>query len=379
MIGRFVRATALPVSASGDAARARTRAGVSFAASLRFDDVSHSVDGTAILKGITLEAAPGEVLCLLGPSGSGKTTMLRIAAGIERQTGGRLLLNGREIAGPTRFVAPERRGIGLMFQDFALFPHMTILDNVRFGLSALNGGAAKREALSALARVGLDHIADSYPHMLSGGEQQRIALARALTPRPSVLLMDEPFSGLDSRLKDVVRTDTLQILRESRATAIIVTHDAEEAMRLGDRIALIKDGALVQVGTAAELYGRPANLFAAGFFSELNLIDGEALGGRIVTPLGPVADTTLSDGTLFTVALRLTGVRLNERPNGVFGRIVARRFLGGVDLLTVAIEGLDAPLRSRMRAGSVPENLQDVVVSIDPQDVIVFAKASGDR
>ncbi|MCD2471195.1 ABC transporter ATP-binding protein [Jiella sp. MQZ9-1] len=374
-----MRATALPVSASGDAARARTRAGVSFAASLRFDDVSHSVDGTAILKGITLEAAPGEVLCLLGPSGSGKTTMLRIAAGIERQTGGRLLLNGREIAGPTRFVAPERRGIGLMFQDFALFPHMTILDNVRFGLSALNGGAAKREALSALARVGLDHIADSYPHMLSGGEQQRIALARALTPRPSVLLMDEPFSGLDSRLKDVVRTDTLQILRESRATAIIVTHDAEEAMRLGDRIALIKDGALVQVGTAAELYGRPANLFAAGFFSELNLIDGEALGGRIVTPLGPVADTTLSDGTLFTVALRLTGVRLNERPNGVFGRIVARRFLGGVDLLTVAIEGLDAPLRSRMRAGSVPENLQDVVVSIDPQDVIVFAKASGDR
>src|SRR5690606_35249804 len=161
--------------------------------------------------------------------------------------------------------------IGLVFQDFALFPHLTILDNVRFGLTALSRDEGRREAMIALSRVGLDHYADRYPHVLSGGEQQRVALARAIAPRPAVLLMDEPFSGLDSRLRDSIRAETLEILRHSRATAVIVTHDAEEAMRLGDRIALLRGGLLVQVGTAEELYSRPADMFAAGFFSEINI------------------------------------------------------------------------------------------------------------
>ena len=357
----------------------RTSAGVSFAARLAFENVSHSVGSARILRNIDLAAEPGEILCLLGPSGSGKTTMLRIAAGIERQSEGRLMLNGREVAGANAFVPPERRGIGLMFQDFALFPHMTIAENVRFGLTAMSRDSARGEARLALERVGLSHAADAYPHTLSGGEQQRVALARALSPRPQVLLMDEPFSGLDSRLKDVVRTDTLQILRESRATAIIVTHDAEEAMRMGDRIALLRDGRIVQTGTAAELYSRPADLFAAGFFSELNVISGVVRGGLVVTPLGIVGDSKKPDGTQMTVALRLTGLRLDERDAGVSGRIVARRFLGGVDLMTVAIEGIDEPLRSRLRAGTVPEGTRDVAVSIDLQDVIVFEKTPNDR
>ena len=357
----------------------RTSAGVSFAARLAFENVSHSVGSTQILRDIDLAAEPGEILCLLGPSGSGKTTMLRIAAGIERQSEGRLVLNGREVAGPNAFVPPERRGIGLMFQDFALFPHLTIAENVRFGLTAMSRDSARAEAKLALERVGLTHAADAYPHTLSGGEQQRVALARALSPRPQVLLMDEPFSGLDSRLKDVVRTDALQILRESRATAIIVTHDAEEAMRMGDRIALLRDGRIVQTGTAAELYSRPVDVFAAGFFSELNVISGTVRGGLVITPLGIVGDSTKPDGTPMTVALRLTGLRLDENYAGVRGRIVTRRFLGGVDLMTVAIEGIDEPLRSRLRAGSVPEGTRDVAVSIDLQDVIVFEKTPNDR
>ena len=365
-------------SATPQSAR-RTSAGVSFAARLAFENVGHSVGSAQILRNIDLAAEPGEILCLLGPSGSGKTTMLRIAAGIERQSEGRLLLNGREVAGPNAFVPPERRGIGLMFQDFALFPHMTIAENVRFGLTAMSRDSASAEARLALERVGLTDAADAYPHTLSGGEQQRVALARALSPRPQVLLMDEPFSGLDSRLKDVVRTDTLRILRESRATAIIVTHDAEEAMRMGDRIALLRDGRIVQAGTAAELYSRPVDLFAAGFFSELNIISGTVRGGRVVTPLGVVGDSAKPDGTQMTVALRLTGLRLDERDAGVPGRIVARRFLGGVDLMTVAIEGVEEPLRSRLRAGSVPEDKSDVAVSIDLQDVIVFEKTPSDR
>ena len=238
--------------------RARVTAGVSFAAKLAFENISHSFGPDAeTLNDVTLTAEPGEVLCLLGPSGSGKTTLLRIAAGIEIQRAGRVLLNDREIAGPAVFVPPEQRSIGLVFQDFALFPHLSILDNVRFGLTALSREEARREAMISLERVGLQSYASSYPHVLSGGEQQRVALARALAPRPAVLLMDEPFSGLDSRLKDSVRAETLSILRQSRATAIVVTHDAEEAMRMGDRIALLKDGRLKQSGRAEELYMRP--------------------------------------------------------------------------------------------------------------------------
>ena len=252
----------------------RVTAGVTFAARLSFENISHAFSPNAgTLRDVTLSAEPGEVLCLLGPSGSGKTTLLRIAAGIESQTTGRVLMNDREIAGPSVFLPPEKRSIGLVFQDFALFPHLTILDNVRFGLTALSREESRREAMIALSRVGLEDYAASYPHVLSGGEQQRVALARALAPRPSVLLMDEPFSGLDSRLKDSVRAETLDILRHSRATAIVVTHDAEEAMRMGDRIALLKNGRLVQVGKAEELYQRPVDLFAAGFFSELNVFE----------------------------------------------------------------------------------------------------------
>ena len=277
--------------------QARRTAGVTFAARLTFENIRHSYHGKETIKGVSLTAEPGEVLCLLGPSGSGKTTLLRIAAGIETQSHGRLLLNGQEIAGPGLYVPPEKRGIGLMFQDFALFPHMTILDNVRFGLTALPKDEAVAEARLALERVGLSRYADNYPHALSGGEQQRVALARALAPRPGVLLMDEPFSGLDSRLKDTIRADTLAILRETRATAIVVTHDAEEAMRMADRIALLRDGQLVQVGSADDLYRRPQDLFTAAFFSEINEFDSVVEGGCAETPLGSATSARQAAGT----------------------------------------------------------------------------------
>jgi iron(III) transport system ATP-binding protein len=175
---------------------------------------------------VSLDIEPGEVVCLLGPSGCGKITLLWIAAGVERPSGGRVLIDNQEAAGFDRFVPPGKRGVGLLFQDFALFPHLSILDNVAFGLKSLSRSEAEAEAYVALESVGLGHYAAEYPHILSGGEQQRVALARAIAPRPRVLLMDP-------QLRETMREETLAILHKTRATSIIVTHDAEEAMRMG--------------------------------------------------------------------------------------------------------------------------------------------------
>ncbi|WP_274424459.1 ABC transporter ATP-binding protein [Chelativorans sp. YIM 93263] len=358
-----------------EAKRSGVTAGVTFAARLGFERISHRFSGDQqILKDVTLTAEPGEVLCLLGPSGSGKTTLLRIAAGIETQSGGRVLLNEREIAGPNAFVPPEERSIGLVFQDFALFPHLTILDNVRFGLTALSREESKREAMIALSRVGLEPYAKAYPHVLSGGEQQRVALARALAPRPAVLLLDEPFSGLDSRLKDSVRAETLAILRQSRATAMVVTHDAEEAMRLGDRIALMKEGRLIQAGTAEELYLQPADLFVAGFFSELNLFDGRVVAGMAETPVGRFAALGRADGDSVTVAVRLSGFDITEAAGDVEARVVSRRFLGVVELLELAVPGAEELVRARVRCGQLPPGIRDIWLNVRHSDVLVFER-----
>ena len=367
-----------PTRGKGARAKAtRGKAAVTFAARLTFEDVSRSFGDTTALDHVSLDVAPGEVLCLLGPSGCGKTTLLRIAAGVERPTGGRVLLDELEVAGPNRFVPPERRGVGLMFQDYALFPHLTILDNVAFGLRSLSRAEAKAEALAALQRVGLAHYASEYPHILSGGEQQRVALARAIAPRPSVVLMDEPFSGLDSRLRESMREETLAILHETHATAIIVTHDAEEAMRMGDRVALLRKGRVVQTGSALDLYRAPKDILAARTFSDLNEIAARVERGSASTPLGRFAADGLADGADAIVCVRQRGVRLLEAGQGLPGRVRDARFLGDVALVEVAVQGLDAPLLARVRESDVPPQGAEVGVSVDRGAVLVFPADNG--
>jgi iron(III) transport system ATP-binding protein len=352
------------------------KAGSVSASRLAFEGIRHAYHGKETLADVSLTAEPGEVLCLLGPSGSGKTTLLRIAAGLEAQSHGRVVIDGREVSGPSLFLPPEKRGVGLMFQDFALFPHMTVLDNVRFGLTGLSPKAAAAEASEALARVGLSHHAEKYPHALSGGEQQRVALARALAPRPGVLLMDEPFSGLDSRLKDRVRADTLDILKDSRATAIVVTHDAEEAMRMADRIVLLQDGRVVQIGTPDELYRRPKTLFAAGFFSEVNEFCGAVKDGSVLTPIGTVPAGGIAEGRDVSIAVRLTDMRLDAQEGTAAARVVSRRFLGAADLFLLGVPGIDEPIRARVPAGSLPAGINDVFIRVSAEDILVFEKAS---
>jgi iron(III) transport system ATP-binding protein len=351
----------------------RGTTGAAIPAELTFEAVVQRFGDLNALDGISLSIAPGELVCLLGHSGCGKTTLLRIAAGVEFPTSGRVLMDGREVTGPHAFVAPEERGIGLMFQDYALFPHLTVLQNVAFGLRALPVDQVEHAARRALSRVGLDRAASEYPHTLSGGEQQRVALARSIAPRPGVLLMDEPFSNLDRRMRDAVRDETVAILREIGATTIVVTHDPEEAMRIADRIVLMRSGTIIQHGSAEDLYLRPADLFAARFFCDFNEVEAVAEGGRVSTPVGVFPASHLPDGTAAVVCIRPQGIRL--RPPGFClpARVLSRRFLGEVELVHVAVQGLDRPLQARLRTATPTTPGHDVGVDVDPHEVLVFA------
>jgi len=295
----------------------------------------------AALRGVSFHAAPGEILCLLGSSGCGKSTLLRLIAGLEVADGGSIRMDGVALSDADTFVPPEQRGVGLVFQDYALFPHLSLLDNVAFGL---RGARAARQAAAraALARVHLEERAASFPHMLSGGEQQRVALARALAPRPRLLLMDEPFSNLDRGLRESVRAETIALLREEGITAIIVTHDPEEALRIADRIVLMRAGAVEQDAGPETLYCRPASLYAARFFGELIELGGEVGNGRVNTPLGTFDARGLPEGQQAIVALRPHHLRLAA--DGIAASVQARTFLGPAVQLRLGVAGLAAPL-----------------------------------
>lgn len=348
------------------------RASIVIPASLSFEGVTRRFDGKEAVSNVSFTAGNGEVICLLGASGCGKSTLLRLAAGIEVPDEGRILLDGKEIAGPNRFVGPEDRGIGLVFQDYALFPHLDAVENTRFGLTDLNKREALEVADAALRRVGLGERLRAYPHELSGGEQQRVALARAVVPRPRVLLMDEPFSNLDRRMRDQVREQTITVLRETGATALIVTHDPEEAMRIADRIALMRDGKLVQIGPSRNIYQHPVDIEAARFFCDLNEITVRVKDGRIETPLGAFAAPGKQDGDRAILALRPQSIRLNRSGCGLAGRVLALRYIGEVSLVELVVQGLDTPLRARLSEAEGLKPGMDVGVEVRLGEALVF-------
>ncbi len=354
----------------------RARAAATFAARLTFDAVERRFGDVFALKGVSLDIEPGEVVCLLGPSGCGKTTLLRIASGIERPTAGRVLINDREVAGPARFEPPEARNVGLMFQDFALFPHLTILQNVAFGLRSLPAEEAAREARAVLARVGLERYAESYPHILSGGEQQRVALARAIVPRPSVMLMDEPFSGLDVQLRESMQEETLGLLRETRATCMIVTHHPEEAMRLGDRIAVMQRGRIIQLGKAEELYHHPNELFVARLFSEVNEVPCRVENGAVRTPVGTFPAPGIANGGRVILCLRHRGIQVKPAGQGLPGRILQMKFLGDVGRVEIAVQGFQAPIKARVHESEGWQKGAEVSIEVDPSRVLLFPAES---
>jgi iron(III) transport system ATP-binding protein len=348
----------------------RGTAAATIAGRLTFDRVSLSYGAIEAVREVSFELEPGEIVCLLGPSGCGKTTLLRLAAGLDRPQSGRIAIDAVDVAGPGGFVPPERRNVGLMFQDFALFPHLSILDNVAFGLRALSRTQAQAEALKALERVGLAHYAHTFPHALSGGEQQRVALARALVPRPQLLLMDEPFSGLDQRLRENVRTETLQLLKETRATSMLVTHDPVEAMGMADRILLMRQGRIVQAGTPRELYDRPVDAEAARFFSDMNELRAAIRAHQAHTPLGSFP-APRSHGTGM-VLIRPQAFEVARDGFGVEGYVLDSHFLGDATQSTVLFRGVEEPLIVRCPARNAPAKGTTTHFTLDPVQVFVF-------
>jgi len=283
---------------------------------------------------VTLALRRGECLALLGPSGCGKTTVLRLIAGLERPDGGSIAINGRTVSDAGIFVPPHRRRVGLVFQDYALFPHLTVEQNIAYGVGQR---ADRRERVTAMmALVGLDGLGGRYPHELSGGQQQRVALARALAPQPDILLLDEPFSNLDVALRRQVREDVLRILRQTGVSAILVTHDQEEAMSLGDRIALMFDGALYQVGTPRDLYERPSSRRAAQFMGDANFVGGQAQGQFALTALGAVPLAQPARGPV-DVLIRPEALALDTAVKGARAVVTGRMYLGARQVVWVAL------------------------------------------
>ena len=287
--------------------------------------LSKSFGSDPVVDSVDLDVHAGEVLALVGPSGSGKTTLLRIIAGFETPDRGTITLGGKPAAGPGVWTPAEERRLGMVFQDYALFPHMTVAENVAFGLTGLDRSNKARRVTEALGLVRLSGMSDRYPHQLSGGEQQRVAVARSLAPQPIALLLDEPFSNLDLQLRERLRQDVKEIFSSSGVTVVYVTHDQEEALFMGDTVAVIDGGSIQQSGAPEEVYHRPRSPFVASFLGMADYLSAVSAGEGLDTELGKMAvEEAVGDGC--RVMVRPDDVML--RSPGSRGTISNRIFQG---------------------------------------------------
>lgn len=348
---------------------------------LELEDVSHRYDADWAVRELSFAVEQGEIVCLLGPSGCGKTTVLRLAAGLEPLQAGQVRLGGRLVAegGSLRQVPPEARGVGLMFQDYALFPHLTVRENVTFGVprSDARRGAWVPEVLD---EMGLGDFADRYPHTLSGGQQQRIALLRALAPRPQVLLLDEPFSGLDEHLRQQIRVETLRRLEGSEASTLMVTHDPEEAMFLADRIVVLDRGRLVQDAVPIEIFERPADPFVARLFGPVNEFAGVVRAGRVATPLGEVPAGGLEEGRTVLAMVRASDIEVleggEESRLSITGQVQSARPLGVQSELRLraGCDGISQEVQVRIPGLALPGEGEELRLAVREGRVFVYPR-----
>ncbi|MDE0333041.1 MAG: ABC transporter ATP-binding protein [Nitrospinae bacterium] len=331
-------------------------------AKLRIENISHSYGSKEIIDNLSLSAEEGEVACLLGPSGCGKTTLLRLVAGLSSLQSGRICLDEKVVSDPVNGIEmpPENRSVGFMFQDYALFPHLDVLHNITFGLN--NPSPEKlAEIQRAMIQMDIVELTNAYPHTLSGGQQQRVALLRALAPLPRLLLLDEPFTGLDISLRVQVREDTLRLIKQMSVTTLMVTHDPQEAMYMADHILIMRNGKVEQVGSPREIYQFPATEFTARFVGQTNILQGIILSNsydEVMTSIGPVPCLSmrgLEFGTDAFISIRPESFEID--PNGPFGaKVCTIRYVGQSILLEVEIiDEIGKGHRLKMR---VPPNLR---------------------
>ncbi len=333
-----------------------------------------------IVQDVSCRVESGQIACLLGPSGCGKTTLLRCIAGFEAVAGGEILLDGRCVSRPSYSLAPERRRIGMVFQDYALFPHLTVEQNVAFGLQQAGAAERAQRVAHLLDLVGLGSQRGKHPHELSGGQQQRVALARALAPRPQLVLLDEPFSNLDVDLRERLSLEVREILKREGATAVLVTHDQHEAFAMADVIGVVADGRIQQWDSAYQLYHRPANRFVANFIGQGVLVPGRVVAGRgIEIALGLLAsaapvDGGSADGSAVEVLLRPDDV-VHDDASPVQARVLHKAFRGAEFLYTLE-------LASGERVLSLVPSHHDhalgepIGIRLDVDHVVAFSAAS---
>ena len=339
-------------------------------------NLSHTIGNKEILKNINFTLSKDSISCILGPSGSGKTSLLKLIAGLERVQNGSIKINSKEVSSKSKHLPTEKRNIGFLFQDYALFPHLTVKQNLEY---PVNYKTSPHTIDDIIKLIKLPNSLNKYPHELSGGEQQRVALARSIISNPDILLLDEPFSSLDLNLREDVRDDTLHLLQKSNVSVIIVTHDPFEAMFISNQINIMDTtGRIVQSGSPAELYNNPVNSYVAEFFGETNRFEGVVKNGQIITPVGKISAPKELENRNVKIHIRPRGIRLNKQPtpvNGIKGTVMASKLMGSFSFIHLSVLDKDneiVHIHSHMPSDFNPKQSSAVEIEIDEKQTFIF-------
>jgi iron(III) transport system ATP-binding protein len=344
---------------------------------VKINNLNHDINNHNILKNINLELDKDKIACILGPSGCGKTTLLKLIAGLEKVKSGEILLNDIVVSSSSHHLATEKRKIGFLFQDYALFPHLTVKENLNFAIK--NNKKNTHDINEIIEIIKLPNSLQKYPHELSGGEQQRVALARSIISQPDFLLLDEPFSSLDLNLKEEIRDDTLHLLQKSNVTVLIVTHDPFEAMFISNKIYIMKkEGEIIQSGTPNELYNNPANSYVAGFFGETNKFRGIVKNSQVQTPIGNIKSYKEFESKEVEVHVRPHAIKLHQEQtpvNGVKGTVMASRLMGSYSFVHISVLNKNNEIvhvHSHMPPSFSPKQSSAVGIEVDLNQTFIF-------
>jgi iron(III) transport system ATP-binding protein len=341
--------------------------------------LSHFFGEKEALTNLNFSIDHNSIVSVLGPSGCGKTTLIRLIAGLEQIQNGEIFLEKSLVANKNLSVPPERRSISYVFQDFALFPHMTVLENISFAAGSKSNKKQLIDQVINLSKV--ENFLDKYPHSLSGGEQQRVALARSIAVQPKLLLLDEPFSDLDINLKREIIDDTLHLINSLESSAIVVTHNAEEAMFLSDKILVMEKGKLIQIGTPHEIYFKPSNLYVASLFGETNIFQSKVIDNTCLTPLGRIKSSNLSNNQDVDIVVRPEAIKLNLEKSPLLspnsGVVVDSKFLGNSAIIHMTVndeKNNKHHIHSKVMGNFLPPPASSVSVTLDEDHVFIFPR-----